>query len=960
VINSPTPQLRSSIKPAAEDALRSPAIASPPFPRQSSFLPHRQPFLYLTAALVIGILLERFFEPARWITSSLAVISFAFSAGMVIGKKRAAGLCLIASFALAGALLSHQDRIVAPSRLKRLYDAHTITPDRPVELEGVLRTPPEPAPEVYYLDVEAQRIRVGGESFEASGGARLMISLAGEQAAREFEALRLDYGSRVEVLVRLEHARAYHNPGSPDFNEFLERHDYDLKGTVKSPLLIQRLGRAKANPVLALLYRTRLRLMQAIDARFKQPVAGTLKAMLAGNQYFLDPETIERLRQASTFHTLVISGMHIALIAWALLGLGNAWGLRRSTSRRQISLVILSILVLWFYAVMVGLAAPVTRGAAMISVGLIGPLLFRRSSSINTVSLAAFFMLALRTVLVSDPGFQLSFAAVAGIAALALPIADKLRRVGEWRPSATAPHPPSCSRGVRYVAETLFWNERRFQAEMRHAPVRYQMNKARAARVVGRLHVQPLLRGATLLIITSTSIQLTTLPLMAMYFNRAAPVGVVLNVVAGFLTGTLMLMGLAAIAAGTISVWLAERLGAIATAAHYLLVNSVVPFANVPAATFRVAHYEGWEAVVYAVYFVPLAMVAVLIDRWRPVDHYMPIDRLAVLRPLGQNERRRPAIELRAPTVRLRVFGVICALLLIVSATAVMRPPGRAPTGKLTVRFLDVGQGDSAFVVFPKGATMLVDGGGEIHFNRSDENRGATEAEFIGGGFSVGEAVVSRFIWSLGLTRVNYVLATHADADHIDGASDVIRNFRVGQSIVGHVPESDSEFNRFRRTAEQRGVSLSAVSAGERFEIDGVRVEVLWPPRPVQAPVTSGNNDSVVLRFVYGSVVLLLTGDIERDAEDRLIDSGITLRADLLKVAHHGSKTSSSEPFIDAVHPTWAVISVGERSRFGHPHPTVVSRYLERGIRLLQTGRDGTVTVETDGRSLEVSTFRER
>lgn len=945
----------------AESASRPPSSAAP-LPRlrgESSFLPHRQPFLYLTAALVTGILLERSIEPARWIVLSLAAISFVLSSGMVIARKHTAVVSLLVSFAMTGALLSQQDRAVAPSRLKSLFEAHTITPDQPVELEGRLRTPPEPAPDAYYLDIEAETIRVRDRVIAASGGARLMIAIGEPEAAREFEALRLDYGSRVQVLVRLEHARAYHNPGSPDFTEFLERHDYDLKGTVKSPLLIRRIGQTKVNPMAGLLYRMRLRLMHAIDLRFKQPVAGTLKAMLAGNQYFLDSETIERLRQASTFHTLVISGMHIALIAWALLGLGNAWGLKRSKSgRRQVSLVILSILVLWGYAVMVGLAAPVTRGAAMISVGLIGPLLFRRSASINTVALAAFFMLALKPALVADPGFQLSFAAVAGITALALPIAGKLRGVGEWRPTATAPHPPLCSRWVSYAAEMLFWNERRFEAEMHRAPVRYQMNKARAARVAGRLRLQPLLRGVTLLMITSTSIQLTTLPLMAMYFNRAAPVGVLLNVVAGFLTGTLMLTSLAAIAAGTVSAWLAAKLSFIVAAAHYLLVNSVVPFANVPSATFRVAHYEGYWSVIYAVYFVPLAMLAVMIDRWRPVDQYFPIDRLPELRA-PRRAIRAPAAERPAQTVRFRVFALVCLSLLVVACVAVVCPAPGKPNGKLTIHFLDVGQGDSALVVFPKGATMLVDGGGEIRFKRSEANREESEDEFTDRGFSVGDAVVSRFIWSLGRTRVDYVLATHADADHMDGASDVVGNFRVGQSIVGQAPESDPEFKRFKRVVDQRNVPLAAVNAGERFAVDGVQVEVLWPPRATQAPVTSGNNDSVVLRLVYGSVALLLTGDIEQAAEERLIESGVNLRADILKVPHHGSKTSSTEAFIDAVQPRCAVISVGERSRFGHPHANVVSRYVERGVRLFQTGRDGTVTIETDGRSLEMRTFRE-
>ncbi|HSF24210.1 MAG TPA: ComEC/Rec2 family competence protein, partial [Blastocatellia bacterium] len=288
----------------------------------------------------------------------------------------------------------------------------------------------------------------------------------------------------------------------------------------------------------------------------------------------------------------------------------------------------------------------------------------------------------------------------------------------------------------------------------------------------------------------------------------------------------------------------------------------------------------------------------------------------------------------------------------------VVRPTPGAPTGKLVIHFLDVGQGDSGLVVFPHGATMLVDGGGELRFNKPDSDREGTEAEFSEGGFSVGEAVVSRFIWSLGRTHVDYALATHADADHIAGVSDVVRNFQVGQTIVGRVPGSDLEFGRFIKTVERRGVSLATVNAGDRFEVDGVRVEVLWPPRPSQAPVTSGNNDSVVLRLVYGSIAVLLTGDIEQAAEKALVESGVNLRADVLKVPHHGSKTSSSEAFIDAVRPGYAVISVGERSRFGHPHPSVVKSYVERGINLFQTGRDGTVTMQTDGRSVGITSFR--
>jgi len=371
-----------------------------------------------------------------------------------------------------------------------------------------------------------------------------------------------------------------------------------------------------------------------------------------------------------------------------------------------------------------------------------------------------------------------------------------------------------------------------------------------------------------------------------------------------------------------------------------------------------VAHYEGWHAIVYALYFVPFAMLAVLMDRWRPIDHVPAVDRTPKPRAAkrGQSDNKLASRRLRfAPSI-------FCALAMTAALVAVIRPPIIQADGKLTVHFLDVGQGDSALVVFPRGKTMLADGGGDLRFDRRErDKRGVTQAEeiepvFTDNAFSVGEGVVSRFIWSLGRTRVDYVLATHSDADHIGGLSDVVGNFDVGQAIVGHAPEGDAEYDSFVDALRQRRVPLSSVSAGEQFEIDGVTIEVLWPLPASGSPVTSGNNDSVVLRLVYGSVSILLAGDIERAAEASLVASGVDLRADLLKVPHHGSRTSSTEGFINAVNPRYAVVSVGERSRFGHPHEAVVNRYLARNVKPYQTGRDGMVTIETNGSTLDIRT----
>ena len=915
-------------------------------PHRSTLTPRRQPFLYLAAALVAGILIDRWIAPPVAIITGLWLLSAATCALLLLRKRNGwSAVALLTGFVAGGGLLSSLDRTnISVTRLEYLYESNVINSDDAVELTGTLAAPPEPSPTAFYLDIAAEQLRAGDQLIPACGHARLVVSMSYSEAKAEFGRLRLDYGSRIRTSVRLERARAYFNPGSPDFNEFLRRRGYDLTGVIKSPLLIEVLGARPTNRTLGLLYHIRMRIIAALDASFSTRVGGTLKAMLTDNRYYLDRNTVERLRESSTFHTLSISGLHIGIIAWALLGGPSA------VRRRKVWRVIVCLLALWAYATMVGLAPPVTRATTMITAGLIAPLLFRRSASINSVAMSAFVMLALKPTLVADPGFQMSFVAVAGIVALALPLANKLRQIGQWRPTSQTPHPPSCSPAVQYIAETLFWDDQAFEKEMRGSHVRFRLKKAFAARVAGRLYLQPILRGVALLLITSGSIQLATLPLMAFYFNLVTPVGVILNVVAGLLTGVLMLTAIGAIAVSGLSTWLTVQLGVVVNAAHYLLVNAIAPFADIPFATFRVAHYEGDHAIVYALYFIPLALVALLIDLWQPVDHLRPMDRLVT--------HRVPTTGTVKPTTsRRRVAVFICMLAMTAALLAVLSPPRNQPDDRLRVHFLDVGQGDSTFVVFPRGKTMLIDGGGEIRFARREQVQ--TEFAFTENAFSIGDAVVSRFIWSLGLTQVDYVLATHADADHMGGLSDVAENFRIRQAIVGHVPAQDLEYERFVESLRRKQAPLSTVSAGEHFEIEGVTVEVLWPPAAIGDAVTSGNDDSVVLRLVYGSVSMLFAGDIERSAEESLVASGVDLRANVLKVPHHGSRTSTTESFVNAVKPRYAVISVGERSRFGHPHAVVVERYRASNVDLLQTGRHGMVTVTTDGESMQISTYRQ-
>jgi competence protein ComEC len=257
---------------------------------------------------------------------------------------------------------------------------------------------------------------------------------------------------------------------------------------------------------------------------------------------------------------------------------------------------------------------------------------------------------------------------------------------------------------------------------------------------------------------------------------------------------------------------------------------------------------------------------------------------------------------------------------------------GRADR-RLRIDFLDVGQGDSALITMPDGTTLLVDGGG----NPMDSAR------------RIGETVVSEYLWWRGLSNVDYVLPTHADADHIDGLNDVLKNFTVRAALIARHPADDPEFAKFAQTLAQTNTHSETIEAGDVIQFGDVAVSVLWPPAGGDK---STNNDSVVLRIQYGERVILLTGDIEEAAERSLLASPQQLHADVIKVAHHGSKTSSTEEFVVATKPQLAIISVGRHSRFGHPHREVVERWQANGATVLTTGNSGTITIITDGHDL--------
>jgi competence protein ComEC len=264
----------------------------------------------------------------------------------------------------------------------------------------------------------------------------------------------------------------------------------------------------------------------------------------------------------------------------------------------------------------------------------------------------------------------------------------------------------------------------------------------------------------------------------------------------------------------------------------------------------------------------------------------------------------------------------------------------------LDVVVLDVGQGDAMFLEFPNGRTMLVDGG-----NRAP-------------GVDAGRQVILPFLRSRGITHLDVLIASHPHSDHIGGLVSVLETTPVGHYLDSGQHHDSWTARRIRELLKDRGVAYAELAAGDSLAgLGGVGAVVLHPTAPFvsrSAGAPQGvNNGSVVLVLDYAGRRILLTGDVEGEADDALIRWGPRIQSDILKAAHHGSRTSSSQAFLEASRPEVVIVSCGEGNAFGHPSPGVLGRYLGLGIEVHRTDRHGAVVVRMDEAGIKVRRWLE-
>ena len=871
--------------------------ASPP-PGRERYL--QQPLFLAAVAYSCGVLAAQAWRPpALWLLAALLLVAAAFF--FLQRRPEIALATALGALAAAGGLGAELEAgnpapvpdVRAIAYQDAIVSGHILRSNLARSSGGIVRQ---------VVDVETESVTIGDTSPALRFGLRVSVYAPDSDSAPD-----LRYGQRLRFPATLREPRNYGNPGAMDYRGYLRGNGIVALAAVKSANIESlpgfegtrlgawrsRLRRSLVEHMLALesLTRSAPRIF-----RLGGDDVGLLAAMLIGEQSLLDRDVKAEFQRTGVFHILVVSGMNVGIVAFIVFWVAR-W-MRAGPIAGTVATIALSFL----YAYMTDLGAPIVRAAWMLSIYLASRLLYRDRFSLNSIGAAALAMLAFSPAALFDPSFQLTFLSVVALGGIAQPL---LERTSEpYRQSlqlldntgldvALAPAQAQLRLDLRLVAGRLgsLFN-------LNFAFLRRWLREGWSTRMALRLlHFAAWCGIALYDLVVVTGIMQVALALpMVMNFHRLALLGLPANMAVVPLTFLLMPLGIAAALLSYLSSSLALLPAWMTAATLHGIRFTVERLGGVRFADWRVAS-PGMLASALAIAAFVFAMFAV---------------------------RRRSYLSLAAVAA------------LVLSAVALMVPrQAETRAGVLEVTAIDVGQGDSILVISPDGRTLLVDAGGPLGFAANENS------------FDVGENVVSPYLWARGVSRLDAVALTHDHSDHLGGLASVISNFRPRELWIGADSPSPA-FQALLKRAAAGGTVVVRRRAGDEISFGAARIAVLAPD-PTH-PAAHKNNDSLALQIFFGSTSALLTGDAERE-EERMIAAQVD-GADLLKVAHHGSASSTTPELLAAAHPSYAVISAGYHNLYGHPRGAVLARLTGARVKNFRTDVNGASGFYLDGQRI--------
>ncbi len=724
----------------------------------------------------------------------------------------------------------------------------------------------------------------------ATGGIRVTVYDPGP--------LALNCGDRVELPVALTPPDRFRDPGVFQYADYLAGQGIAARGNLSAAKL-HKLSASKPTFACRLAAAqswasNRLIAFTASSANHHLPRYLRLTqpdALMLNAMLFGDRTGLTHSLRTGFERTGTFHLFVVSGIHIALLAGALFWILRRLRTPLWLA-TLLTILGATAYAALTGFGQPAQRALVMTSVFLLARLLSRQRDALNALGAATLVMLVWSPSSLFDASFQMTALVIVAIAGIAVPLSERsfLRYARVARQVFRTPrmHIDPHESQLRLTLE--LWGE------TLAAIFGYRSRKLPA------YVFRATLWSLELALIALVAELVMVLP-MAIYFHRAAVFALPANMV---VIPVILILAPAAIAtflASLLSPWLAIAPGAVTAALLHAISFAIRHLSHLQSADVRVPS-PAW----------PVALVA--IAAW-----------LACCWAVRRS--------------RTGAWATVAALPLIAALILWPEPAVNHP-GTLEITAIDVGQGDSLLAVAPDGRAMLIDAGGPVG------RRGPAE---VVSSFDIGEEVVSPYLWSRRLRRLDVVVLTHAHTDHMGGMPAILENFRPRELWVGIDPHS-ALYTALLAQASSLGITIRHFHAGDQLNWSQLQVSVLAPAPAYSNPSAPRNDDSLVLELQYGRASVLLEGDAERPSEDAMLAANRIHPVTLLKIGHHGSRTSTNPEFLAAAAPQSAVVSVGRHNTFGHPRAEVITRLAQRHTTLARTDEFGLTTflLTPDGR----------
>ncbi|MGD8442026.1 MAG: ComEC/Rec2 family competence protein [Desulfobacterales bacterium] len=725
----------------------------------------------------------------------------------------------------------------------------------------------------------------------------------------------LSVGDEVRFNSRIRSPTNFKNPGGFDYKRYLAFKGIWATAYLKGDTLVV-IKKYPAGGTLKIMEKARSRFAGLIDGSGYTRVQRVFKALIIGDRTQLLPETRQAFNRAGVGHLLAISGLHIGIVATVAFGFFRWLMARfkpflwRAWTRKGAAIV--TLLPVMCYGMVAGYTPSTQRAVIMVLVFLSTFLFEREQDPLNTLSLAALVILIVDPPSLFSISFQLSFTAVFAIIYGCCWIQKRM---------ATTELPKTEQWYSSFVKKLFSF------------------------------------------FLVSLFAICGSLPLVAAYFNQVSLVGLAANFIVvplvGFVTIPLGLLALFVLPLSTtVAVWCIQAGSAVLTVAWEV----VQFFAELPFAAIKIFTPSPLEIGCYYV----LCWTLLNLD-YRPRFAALWSHRSKRLAPssvprdmktplpggdsgLGKFKNIRKRLQLKRIMPSNPAIAVLVLVLLTLAGDTCYWLYQRFGRADLRVTVIDVGHGSAALLEFPKGYTMLIDGGGFTD----------------NAAFDVGAAIVAPLLWKKKIRTVDTLILSHPNSDHLNGLIYIAKFFHVKNVWTNSEARDTLGYQIFMDVVANHKIVLPSFADMPRsLWINGVKLDFLYPPkgylkRKEKESWRNTNNNSLVVKVSLGTRSFLFPGDIMAAAEEELVGmAGRKLDSTVLIAPHHGSRSSSSTSFLGEVNPEVVVISCGRRSRFKLPHPFILKKYQDNGYAIFRTDLNGAISLSTNGQQLEIKPFFE-